>query len=552
MNNSASRHRRQPGDCVSTPRKRVALAGLFEEVNTFAVESMGFSTITGDIMTGFAVYEGQAMVREYQGSSTQIGGYLDALEQSNVEILPLIQYGYSAGPTIHADAYAEMKQSIVGRITDALPLDGIALTLHGAAVADGVDDVEGDLCAAIRSAVGPNVKMVLALDHHGTLTDFNRQQVDFITIVKNYPHTDFHEVAYRAAKVLVDMMDGRVEPFGHLERLPFVMQTISTMPGNLYAPIREKTEEFARRPGILELSFQYGFPYADISHNTALVNCWAQSQEIARSTAKEFARWVWKNRERFVLEPCSARAAVDAAEAALISQGRVAPGDLYAAQRSPDEPLQDAPETFGFLPDKLNRGPVVIAEKSDNPGAGAPGDGTHLLAEILKRKLKQVCVASIRDQQTVTQAVAAGVGSVIDVALGGKFSKSGGSPIRAKAYVKAISDGRYTVSGPMLTGLRLGIGQSVHLLIDGVSVVVVSGLMQVFDKGQLREVGVDPLDYRIVVLKSANHFRAWWSNVASVLIDSDTPGIASGDLRTFDYKNKRGKVYPLDADATYE
>jgi len=205
--------------------------------------------------------------------------------------------------------------------------------------------------------------------------------------------------------------------------------------------------------------------------------------------------------------------------------------------------------SFGFLPDKDRKGPVVIAEKSDNPGAGAPGDSTHLLQELVKHNVKQACVVAINDPDTVKQAVAAGVGSTIEVALGGKRSKQSGGPVKGKAYVKTISDGHYTIIGPMVTGMRFDMGPAVGLLIGGVDVVVLSGNMQAFDNGQMRIVGFDPMDYRIVVLKSANHFRAYWTDVASEIIDCDPPGIASNDLATFTFQNKTRKVYPLDKDA---
>jgi len=552
-------------DSVSGPGKgmRVALAGLFEEVNTFAVETMGLATITGDIATGFQKYEGKEIIEEYRGSATQFGGYIDALEEASVEIVPTVHYSYSAGPTIEGKAYQKMKQDILASLKATMPLDAVALGLHGAAIAEGIDDVEGDLCAAIRKELGSKVKIILALDHHCNLTDFNLKQVDLISIVKNYPHTDFYEVAYKAAKMIPDMVKGQVRPIGHFEHLPFIMQCLSTMPGNPYAPIRMKAEEFAKREGIYEFSFQYGFPFTDISFNTALVNCWAETPELSAKTAKEFASWVWKNREEFNVETLSAREALAVAADALVAQGRIKEEVVRDAKTRSAKGLYDQsiaglanaktdnPRTFGFLPDSNRKGPVVIAEKSDNPGAGAPGDSTHMLAELIKHNVTQACVASIRDSDTVKQAIKAGVGSVIDVELGGKLSKQSGGPIQGKAYVKSISDGRYIINGPMYTGIRFDVGPAVGLLIGGVYVVVVSGLMQVFDHGQLREVGIDPMDYRIVVLKSAIHFRAWWTDLASAITECDAPGIASNDLSTFTYTKKKRKVYPLDADAVY-
>jgi microcystin degradation protein MlrC len=143
------------------------------------------------------------------------------------------------------------------------------------------------------------------------------------------------------------------------------------------------------------------------------------------------------------------------------------------------------------------------------------------------------------------------VGKVIDVELGGKGSKQGGAPVKGKAYVKSISDGRYTIVSLMGAGTKFDVGPASGLLIEGVDVAVVSGTMQAFDANQMKMIGFDSKDYRIVVVKSANHFRAWWTDVASEIIDSDPPGIGSNDLSTFAFKHKTRKVFPLEKDAVY-
>jgi microcystin degradation protein MlrC len=246
------------------------------------------------------------------------------------------------------------------------------------------------------------------------------------------------------------MVAGRITPYGHFEELPFLMQCLSTMPGNLYAPIRTKAEEFAKRKGIYEFSFQYGFPFADIPFNSALVNCWAETPELAAATAKEFANWVWTNRSQFVVKTPSAREGLEAAADELVSQDRIKVEVVRDAKARSSKALYDQSiarlasataeneRSFGFLPDHDRKGPVVIAEKSDNPGGGAPGDSTHVLHELIKYDVKQACVSAIRDPETVKQAIKAGVGSTIDVVLGGKLSKKSGAPVKGKAYVKTI------------------------------------------------------------------------------------------------------------------
>jgi len=543
---------------METGKMRVALAGLFEEVNTFADETMGKAKITGNMTTGFQQWVDDAIIKEFKGSKTYLGGYIAALEEfPQVEIVPTSFWSFSAGPTIDGEAYQQMKKDILDRLAAARPLDAVALSLHGAGVAEGIDDVETDLTAAIRELLGPDVKLVSALDHHANLTDGDSSLMDLISIVYHYPHIDMYDTAYRAAKLIPDMVNGKAKPYGYFERLPSIMQCLSTMDGNLYAPIRKKVEEFAKRDGIFEFSFAYGFPFADVPFNSPVVNVWAVSPELAEKTAKEFAELLWQYRDRFTAQPLSAEGAVQQALASLVKQERILQTEishplLYGESAAVlMSAIEEQDRSSGFLPDTNNPGPIVIAEKSDNPGGGAPGDATHLLRELIRHKVQQAAVCAIRDPETVKKAMAAGVGKIIDVDLGGKLSNLGGSPIQGKAYVKSISDGRYTIVSPMGAGTKFDVGPAVGLLIEGVDVAVVSGLMQAFDANQMTMLGFDPRNYRIVVVKSANHFRAWWTGIASQIIDSDPPGIASNDLSTFDFKKKTRKLYPLDADAIY-
>lgn len=542
-----------------TKKMRIALAGLFEEVNTFAAETMGLAKITGNMTTGFQKWEGQALIDGYKGSKTYMGGYLDGLAKyPEVEVVPTVLYSFTAGPAIEAAAYQQMKREIVDGIAASLPLDAVILQLHGAGVAEGVDDVEGDLCAAIRAKVGPDVKLACTLDHHCNLTDNHFQQMNMMMIVHHYPHIDMYDVGVRAATLMPSMVKGESKPCGHLEHLPLLLSCQSTFEGCLHAPIRAKVEEFAKRPGLYEFSFAYGFAFADIPFNNVAVNCWAESQELAVNTAKEFAAWLWENREQFVCIPRSAADAVKEALAELERQGRIGSNEIKrpltvsesaAVLASPDQELA---RNYGFFPDAKAKGPVVIAEKSDNTGSGSPGDATHVLWELINNQVQQAAVCTIRDPDTVKQAMAAGVGSIIDVELGGKASKLSGKPVKGKAYVKSISDGRYTVVSSMGQGSKFDTGPAVGLLVEGVDVAVVSGSMQPFDAGQMKLVGFDPLDYRVIVLKSANHFRAWWTDVASLIIDSDPPGIGSNDLWSFKFEHKTQTLYPLDKDAVYE
>jgi len=146
--------------------------------------------------------------------------------------------------------------------------------------------------------------------------------------------------------------------------------------------------------------------------------------------------------------------------------------------------------------------------------------------------------------------MSAGVGAVIGVRLGGKIGPLGGRPIEAKTYVKSLSDGRAIMRG-MDRGAALQLGPSAGLIIGGMDVIVTRVRQQTFDNALLRLHGVDAHDYRIIGLKSAVHFRAWWRDVASRSITADPPGYSTNNVGLFKHTRKACPLFPIDSDATY-
>ena len=196
--------------------------------------------------------------------------------------------------------------------------------------------------------------------------------------------------------------------------------------------------------------------------------------------------------------------------------------------------------------------PVVINDTSDNPGGGTPGDATHVLRAFLDAGLTDACFAMIKDPETVQQAIAAGVGSTIDVRLGGKHDRLHGDPIEAPAYVHSISDGEVTLTGPMLQGVTLHLGPMVRIRIDGVDVIVYSsGASQTFDPEVFLLHGIDVRRYRYIGLKSSQHFRAAFGPIAGQIITADSPGLTSQRVEVFEHTRPPGPLWPVDPAASY-
>jgi microcystin degradation protein MlrC len=327
---------------------------------------------------------------------------------------------------------------------------------------------------------------------------------------KQYPHVDTYDCGRKVMNLL----------YRHLKEKQPMYQTVVQLPWHiapaqgvsLSGPVYDIVEYMARleRTGdrVWDVSFFHGFPYADVPFAGASVTAVAASREEAERVALDAARYAWSRRYDMAVKPNSA---AEALELALQAEA-----------------------------------PVVINESSDNPGGGAPGDGTHLLREMLERDIPGSVYGYIHDPEVVQLALAAGVGGTFDCRLGGKRDNLHGTPIEIKgAYVKTISDGKFIKKNPMGAGGLANYGPTVLLQVGNVGVVVSGARSQTLDDGPFRIVGVDWRDMRILALKSSQHFKGWWVGRAKTIIPCDSPGIHSADLSLFDHKQVNKNYFPF-------
>src|SRR5262249_1578860 len=72
---------------------------------------------------------------------------------------------------------------------------------------------------------------------------------------------------------------------------------------------------------------------------------------------------------------------------------------LHTDMVSVEDAVREARET--------EQGPVVLGDLADSGGAGTPGDGTALLAELLKQNAQSAVIGNIADSAAVQEAIKA-------------------------------------------------------------------------------------------------------------------------------------------------
>jgi microcystin degradation protein MlrC len=488
---------------------RVAIAGISHESNTYAVEASGLT-----FADWFDCFRGDEIIERYHATATYIGGMIDGLAVLDAVAVPtFFAIGEPSG-TVRTTAYEHLRDELLSRLRAVLPVDAVALELHGAGVTESTDDLEGDLLAHVRALVGTATPIVVTLDLHANVTDRMAEHADVLLGVHLNPHTDMYDRGLEAVGLLPGLVRGEVVPTVHVERLPMLLP-LTTTDGGPAEQINARCAEVERRPGIIDCTFFHGFPYADGFDVGARIVCTTDdAPELARDAAREVAAHVWGHREHF-----------------------------RPAGLSPTQAVAAALD--------IADGPVVINDTADNPGGGTMGDDVQLLRALLDHRVDGACFGFICDAETAAQAHGAGVGSIIDVKLGGKSDRRIRSPLAATAYVKGLTDGQFRLTY-YAPGLQVDLGHTARLRIDGVDVIVVSRVQQTFDPEVFLLHGVDVTRYRIIALKSSHHFRAGFRDLATAIITADSEsGLTTQRIERLRRRAGMLPTWPIDLTARY-
>ncbi len=481
---------------------RIAIAGIAHETNTYCRDLTP--------LTDFDVLRGSALLAT-GGEETDVGGMVTACDALGVDAVPILYASTQPSGTIAASAYEALREEILAGLREAA-CGGVALALHGAGVAERADDLEADLAEAVRAVVGPQVPVVATFDLHGNVSQRMADALDGVFACHQYPHVDMHERGREAIELIVSIGSGAVRPVVHVERLPLILPTTTTISG-IGKEVLELALAAEAPEEVVDVSWFHGFGYADtpVVGSAVAVTSRGGAERAAR-TARSVAVELWQRREAFRPQSLSADEAVARAVA---------------------------------VP-----GPVVINETSDNCGGGAPGDGTHLLRAMLDARLERACFGFIVDPAVARQACEAGLGRTIEVSLGAKYDDLHGRPVEAPARVHALHDGRIVLQA-MFRGRQQDLGPLARLEIGGIDVVVSSRRSQTFDAEPFLACGIDVSRYHVVGLKSSNHFRAYYQDRVAAIVTADPPGMTSLDVASFPRRRLEGPAWPVDEDARY-
>ncbi|WP_343069847.1 M81 family metallopeptidase [Paracoccus amoyensis] len=476
-----------PNVTSRTRSPRVAVAGFVHESNSFApspADMQSFQQGGGYL----PLSRGGDILRRAVDVNLPIAGALNHAKEANWQIVPILWAGAVPSAPVTAGCYQAITQEIIRGLYDEGPFDGVFLDLHGAMVADGASDGEGKFLAQVREAVGPDVPIVAALDLHGNITQLMVDSADCMVGFRTYPHVDMAETGRRAAVELDRLMADipNAKAFRQLDFLiPIAWQsTLGEPGGRLYQLAAEPAE------GLYSASLFMGFPAADFADCGPSVIAYAATQQQA--------------------DACADRIAQAVADAEMQFSGKA-----Y-------QPVDGVKHAM-LLAQSAKR-PIVIADTQDNPGAGGNSDTTGILRALVSCDAQRAAIGLITDPCAAQTAQDAGVGEVIEIALGGRSGIAGDAPFKARFTVEMLSDGKCHATGGYYGGAHLQLGPSACLRIGGVRIAVSSEKAQMADREMFRFLGIHPEDMDIVVVKSSVHFRADFNDIAETILTVTAPG----------------------------
>lgn len=496
-------------------KRRFVVALVKHETNTFSPLPTPLAS--------FGHGEGPAFGAEararFEGTNTPMAAYLDLARRENADVVTPV----AAESWPSAQASRATFETLVRPIEDAVRAgcDAVFLDLHGAMVVEDCDDAEGEIARRIRR-IAPGIPVAVTLDYHTNLSGALVDNATVITGYKTYPHVDMYEAGMLAGGILVGALDGTIEPVMAWGWKPLLASIMRHAPED--GPSGDIVR-FAKRMEadgtVLAATLFPSFPHAD----TPFTGVSAVTVGDARHGGREHAQAVcthmlemaWNRRDEYVFHPVPLADSVARAKALGLGN----PG-----------------------------APVLLIDHCDNCGSGGAQDVMDVVAEVLRQELADVAIAPIRDPAAVAAMIDAGVGQHVKLALGGHTDMPSiglrGAPLRVEGRVLAITDGQFTVTGPMYTGIRMHLGRTAVLDTGRAQIVVTERPHEPFDLGVFTHAGIDPRTKRYVLLKSRIHYRAGFKPIASHIVECMGAGVTNADLSVYPYRKLTRPIHPLD------
>lgn len=488
---------------------RVAVIHIGQETNDFNPQL----TTLADF-AAFGILEGPTILEAMRGVG-QVGGCVDAVADAGmaVEWVPIISGWAMAGGRISTEARMFFEERIGTGLREAGRIDALAMHLHGAASAEGVDDVEGAQLAICRAVLGPDVPIITSLDHHANVT---RAMVALSTAIvghRTQPH-DVYDTGRLAGEMLVRVLRDGVRPVMAMRKLRLIthQEQFLTAAGPMKRWF-DQAREMEKEPRVLQVVPCPMQPWLDVDEGGwATVVVTDGDQALADRLADESADLAWSMRAEFMVKTAV----------------------------SVDDAVRMA--------DAEPRGTVVLSDTGDTVFGGTAGDSNLILEAILRLGIKGKALMPLIEAETVAKLVDAGEGAEVTLKLGGLVTGFF-APLEVTGRVRKIADGHVKVA--VFQQAAFDQGRTVIFEVGKVTMMISERSGSAGNvPDTYRWFGIEPAEYQMAVLKTASNFQ-FFRPITSRVIRADTRGPGQSDVVGLPWKRVPRPMYPMENPASW-
>ena len=482
--------------------KRIFIAAFGAETNSFSAR-----------MTTLDHFKKDCLIRPGESKNSIIAndGHGEFIRQANIHgyevVWGTLAYATPSGP-LTRETYELLRDEMVEQLKQALPVDFVLLNLHGAMIAEGYDDCEGDFLESIRRVAGSDIPVGGLLDPHAHLSQSMIDNATVLVAYKEYPHTDFAESARKLFKMTDQAARKNIKPI----MASFDCHSFGSFPTPT-SPMREFVDHYllGETPEkILDCSLIHSFPWGDSPDAGVKVLVTSDAnKDIALSYAEQVGHEFRKIRQNAI------------------------------------QKFSTVSEAMAHITQSEEK-PIIIADTADNPGGGASGDATHILDEVIKQEDVKAAFGFFWDSESIEKIFSAGEGGEVTISLGGKESPYSGKPMTLDCVVLGVSSDAAQFFGEGDDQRALPIGKCAAVRVGNVDIIITDRRQQIVSPDIFESFGLDLTTYDVIVVKSSNHFQAAFKAITSRILYVMTPGVMSVDFNSLPYKKIPRPIWPLD------
>ena len=488
---------------------RLAIAGFGLESVTFLPET----TNEADFERGAT--RGQAVVTAARGTNSVLGGMIAVADSEGVNLDGIVAVNAGAAAAASDAAFDRYTAEIVTGLLSLRDLhgdqlDGCLLFLHGALATPARRRADAQVLEAVRAAMGVDFPIGVGMDLHGNL---GPEIVDAATVIAGYyfsPHTDMAQTGERAARMLIKSVRGAIRPTMAIAKPDIILPSIfsATRLEPLAELIRDARLIERDTAAVLDISIFCGFAYADVPDcGMAIVVV----TDDAPTQAMDVARLL-SDKARALRTMLFKRELIHSVDSALAR-------------------VQAAPRATR---------PICLLEHADRLN-----DSTYTLRALIDARPGPVYAPFMFDPSSAEACLRAGTGSRLCLELCGKSSPQAGEPLQVEVEVLWAGHKTMVIGGPLYTGTTLELGPTALIRIGEIMVSIISVQWSAIDLDCFEIFGLNPHDFRIILLRSKTHFRHVYESLCAEIVIVDTPDWGPADVTTLPYQFANRNAFPL-------